>query len=499
MRHTIRIRTRSCVTALVTLASALLPLHSEAVDLESFEFNDPFFTTLDLAVNTANPGNFWSVDFTDLTDSETDGAGNFRIAKFNDAFADNFLQIDNVDSSTVGSRYIVATMNGWNFRNNVPGEGEELRFAFLNDDTGNSGSTVAAEVRIDRNTDTEAIELRGLAVGAGSSNIADRATLATTQPASSPFTMVLELNKTSNTYEVFWKDGTNPSQSLGIGQVSPGRDGNSVRMVVNNNFGSDLTEFLDIDRIAVTDTNPLTDLLTLEVDRISGETKLINTTGSALSGLEAISITSGVGALDASGWMPITDNYDNSAGPGNGSVDADDDWAITSSTTGVLSEAVQGGNGGSLSIGQEVVLSTITGSPWLQNPTEDLQVELLFSGGVTRTANVNFVGNGGERFEVGDLTFDGIITADDWTVFIAGSEADMTGLSTAERYQMGDLDGDGVNSFIDFGLFEAAFDAANGIGSLQLLIAGVPEPSSAILIALGASAIASGRVRRGSV
>ena len=72
----------------------------------------------------------------------------------------------------------------------------------------------------------------------------------------------------------------------------------------------------------------------------------------------------------------------------------------------------------------------------------------------------------------------------------------MTGLSTAQRYQLGDLDGDGVNSFIDFGLFEAAFDAANGIGSLQLLIAGVPEPSSAALIAACLIGFTSGGHRR---
>ena len=249
----------TCTSVLVGIALAWQVMPAFGVDFESFDFNDASFTELDSTVNTANPGNSWSTDINVLTDSFTDGAGDYEIKKFNDAFAPNYLQIDDITSSTVGSRFIAVDMSGWEFFDSVPGEGEEIRFAFLNDDTGTSGSAVAAEVRVDRNTDTEAIELRGLAVGVGSSDISDRATLNTAQ--ANPFTMVLELNKTSNTYEVFYKDGSNPSQSLGMGSVVPARDGNSIRFVVNNNFGSDINEFLSIDRVALTDTNPLTDLL----------------------------------------------------------------------------------------------------------------------------------------------------------------------------------------------------------------------------------------------
>ena len=186
-----------------------------------------------------------------LLDSETDGVGNFRIAKFSDVQADNFLQIDNITS---GSRYIVVRMSGWHFVDSVVGEGEEIRFDFLDNDTGTTGSTITSQIRIDRNTDDGSIELRGTAIGVGSSDIDNRATLNTTQKA--PFTMVMELNKTSNTYEVFYKDGVNPSQSLGSDRVAPDRNGNSIRFTVNNNFGSTIQEFFSIDRFAVSDTNP---------------------------------------------------------------------------------------------------------------------------------------------------------------------------------------------------------------------------------------------------
>ena len=386
-----RLLTKTMMLVVLLLTWGISP--TNAVDFESFDFNEAFFTPLTGAVNTANPGNNWTVD-ANLTDSFADGAGNFRVGKFNDLFAPSHLQIDDVTS---GTRFIAVDVTSWEFIDSIVGEGEEIRFSFLDDTTGTSGSTVTAEVRVDRNTDTEAIELRGVAVGPGSSSISNRATLNTVQ--ADPFTFVLELNKTSNTYEVFYKDGTNPSQSLGTGSVAPTRNGNSLRFVVNNNFGSTIDENFLIDRVAVTDTNPLTDLLTLEVNRISGETKLINTSGAAVNGVLSTTLSSDIDAIDPGGISSFS---------------------------------------GDLAIGQEVVLSTGSG-PWIKNPTEDLRFELNFTGGVTRSANVDFVGNDGERFEIGDLTFDGSLTVADWTIFIAGAETDLSGLSVAQAYQQGDL------------------------------------------------------------
>jgi hypothetical protein len=105
-----------------------------------------------------------------------------------------------------------------------------------------------------------------------------------------------------------------------------------------------------------------------------------------------------------------------------------------------------------------------------------------------------------EVFHVpGDLDFDGLVGAQDWTQFIAGSESDMSGLSAIQQYERGDLDGDGRNSIQDFLLFKQLFDDANGEGSFAAMLAEVPEPSSAslglIVSALVAGTIHSRRAR----
>lgn len=455
----------------------------KAVDFHAFEFNEPFGFFLSETANTGSPGGAAWNESNNMVDSETDGAGNFRIAKFSDVIADNYLQIDNITAETVGSRYIVVRMSGWNFVDNVPGEGEEIRFDFLDNDTGTSGSSVTAQVRIDRNTDNGNIELRGTAIGVGSANIASRATLNTTQTA--PFTMVLELNKTSNTYEIFYKDGTNPSQALGAAPISSLRNGNSIRFTVNNNFGSTIQEYFAIDRFALSDTNPLTDLMTLEVNRNSGELKLINTSGAALSGLRSYTLSSTAGALNPATWRSITDFYDQA--PGDGSVDPDGAWSKTSTTEFDLSEGVLGGNGGNLAINQQVILSASNG--WVQGLYEDLEMVLNFDGGITRKVNVNFVGNDGKRLTVGDLNFDGTVSVADWTAFNANAEVNLSSLTLARQYQAGDLNGDGTNDIFDYAIFKDAYDAANGLGSFDAMIAAIPEPSSVLLMTLGSLAL----------
>jgi hypothetical protein len=48
------------------------------------------------------------------------------------------------------------------------------------------------------------------------------------------------------------------------------------------------------------------------------------------------------------------------------------------------------------------------------------------------------------------------------------------------------LNNDGKNDRFDFAQFKALFDAANGAGAFNSIVAGVPEPTSLVTMAIGA-------------
>jgi hypothetical protein len=100
----------------------------------------------------------------------------------------------------------------------------------------------------------------------------------------------------------------------------------------------------------------------------------------------------------------------------------------------------------------------------------------------------------------GDLNRDGQLTIGDWTEFLAGAYTDLSGLNPVDAYARGDLNNDGVADFHDFALFKQAYNQANGFGSFERMLAGVPEPGAAMLLLVGATWGAGilRRLRRGS-
>jgi hypothetical protein len=130
------------VLAFIGLLALGSVTHSFAIDFERFDFNDPAGTMLANAANSANPGNNW-VESPGMSPSDVRN-GNYNIVKANTTLNSNFLQIDNITS---GTRYLVARLSGWNFLGFDPANQEEFRMAFLNDDTGTSGSTITGRSR----------------------------------------------------------------------------------------------------------------------------------------------------------------------------------------------------------------------------------------------------------------------------------------------------------------------------------------------------------------
>jgi hypothetical protein len=225
-------------------------------------------------------------------------------------------------------------------------------------------------------------------------------------------------------------------------------------------------------------------LLTANINRSTGEIILDNHTPLDFT-IKSYSINSSFGALDATQWDKIT---------GNASIDPDP-WSVTApanpATTlfaGSLAEQENaGGSGGAL-------LAANTGSfnfgndVWISTPIEDISISLTLADGSVISPVITYTGTAAV---VGDLNGDGDVTLADYSILSANMHTDVTSLTGAEAYLRGNITMDNGGSkrinYEDFEDFIVAFDANNGAGSFAAMT-GVPEPATAVLLLLGASA-----------
>ncbi len=224
---------------------------------------------------------------------------------------------------------------------------------------------------------------------------------------------------------------------------------------------------------------PVLPVLDLTVNRDSGSIVLKNNTGASVP-FSGYSITSSAGSLDRAAWISIADNSDADSG---GGIDASNVWSELTApgASGDLSEAdLDSGQGTTLVPGQSI---TVNG--WVASPAEDLLFEYVSSGGVIRGL-VSYTGNDGAPFVPGDFDTDGDIDAADYAVLVLNQFASLDG-PTTRSYVRGDFNRDGRNNHTDFVLFQDAFDSANGAGSFEALVTGVPEPAAAALAAFACS------------
>jgi hypothetical protein len=100
-------------------------------------------------------------------------------------------------------------------------------------------------------------------------------------------------------------------------------------------------------------------------------------------------------------------------------------------------------------------------------------------------------------FPLGDLNKDNLVDGLDWQMFLAGNQANLSGLTRLEGYVLGDLDGDFDNDIYDFALFREAYEFAHPEqGAFAAMVASVPEPSSMLLLAVVATGLGMRRRRR---
>jgi hypothetical protein len=246
--------------ALLTIGAAALCAHgARAAILEDFQFDEASGTVITSAANSINAANLFLSQNT-AAQSAMNGSGSFRIQKASPTGqVGNTFDIANVSTGKV---WLVADIAGWHYTATASSTLERVRFGFLdnNDPVAAGSSTITAEMNIDRLADNSlALSGEGLPAAANTTIPAD---LPLALSRNTNLRIVLELDKTLDRYSIYYKDGAAPwgllgTADLGASSNNPGaRDGNSVRFAFTGLF-NDTDEFFDVDRIFVTDVNPV--------------------------------------------------------------------------------------------------------------------------------------------------------------------------------------------------------------------------------------------------
>ncbi len=228
---------------------------------------------------------------------------------------------------------------------------------------------------------------------------------------------------------------------------------------------------------------------TLTINRDTGEMVYSSDYPRNIAGY---SIRSSAGTLTQDGWKSISEFYDATAtGPQAGLVDNNDSWVKLSHPTSAsdLSEAelnvVGPMDGGVLPAQTPISFGTV----WAKYFTEDVTMDLLLNdaAGTVESVKVDFIGNNDSAFPLGDFNFNGSVGPEDFAIFIDSLFAPISG-TPVQAYAQGDLTGDIVVDHDDLVAYRSIYNAANGAGSFQALLAGqvsVPEPQSMVLLLMG--------------
>ena len=328
-----------------------------------------------------------------------------------------------------------------------------------------------------------ALALEGTALGGGT-NIG--ATQALPLQQNNQLTVVLQLDKTVNQYSVYYKDGNNPFALLGTAETSSTRNGNSIRFGFTGTFG-DASEYFDVDRIYLTDTSPITDVvapvtLSLIINTATRDVLIKNEADEAIS-FDSYRITSATDSLSFIEWASLSDRnppltpFD---GPDGGPTPGDSPGELWTKASGSDDSVVS----------ESFLLSDTTLSP-----DDSLDLGKLFkSGGMQDLLFQYHDAVSGAFYTIeptyvtsvavpGDYNQDGTVNAADYTIW-----RDSLG-STTDLRANGDNSGASANKIdqADYEFWKVNFSQHSGSGAVAIAAASVPEPATLVLMMIAAA------------
>lgn len=217
-----------------TVASDL----ANATILQEFRFDDAAGTTIDQAVNDAEPLNQFDID-SDTSAVVTNGSGQLDgTLKANDEYGSNFIDIHDLDASS--GRILAVIEMTWDFGDPPDtAENEDISLALMDSPgAGRPNNGDIAQLRIQRN-DADNIILLG--EGAGASSLPTTVLNGGSLEQAATFVGVLDVNLSTSSYAIhFSTDGGATFATQAIGTLDPTRDvARSLRFGLNNDLSED--------------------------------------------------------------------------------------------------------------------------------------------------------------------------------------------------------------------------------------------------------------------
>jgi hypothetical protein len=218
------------------------------------------------------------------------------------------------------------------------------------------------------------------------------------------------------------------------------------------------------------------------IDRDTGEVSILNQTDDPVS-LRGYSLRSGAGVFDEQGATFLSDSNSN--------------WLRATQFGDAVNDLseVYLLDGFALAAGSAIDFGA---GAWQQffRDVGDISFNYLTAGSDDPIQGiVQFIGNEDTSFDFLDLNYSGEVEIGDWEAFKAGFGENLTGLNEVQRHNLGDLDNDGLHTAGDFAEFLRLYDQSNGQGAFAAMLAGVPEPGSALLSFMAIGGLLVSRIR----
>lgn len=231
---------------LISTLAVLAPAGADV--LYEWNFDDPIGTSLSETISSGEVEAQWNLDF---DDSVTNGDGQLVVRRTPDGVANAFVTISpEAERAIKDEIWMQVEIDGWEFSGKSASETMRLGVAHITDE---ERPHVLAQITLER-TGSNQVSISAESFGEGSVSMPALPIFGS--ELTEPVTLVLHINKESDTFTLHYQMGEGPYLYLGEGTTSPEREIRFLRLGFSGYFNASSERFA-INRIAYLSHDPM--------------------------------------------------------------------------------------------------------------------------------------------------------------------------------------------------------------------------------------------------